>query len=275
MDKNYDVIIDSQKSSLGYWKDVWKFRELFYFLSWRDILVRYKQTLVGISWSIIRPLLTIVIFSIVFGKIANLPANGIPYVLLVSAGILPWQFFAASFSEASNSLVNNSNMLSKVYFPRIIIPVSSIIVAMVDFFISLIILAGCMIWYKYVPGTQILFLPLFILQAIIVSAGTGLLIAALNVKYRDFRYIVPFIIQIGLYISPVGFSSTVIPEKYKLLYALNPMVGVIDGFRWSILNGPAVFLSAEYYISLAVSIIFLAVGFSYFRKIEHNFADII
>ncbi len=271
----YDVIIGSEKSTSSYWKDVWKYRELFYFLSWRDILVRYKQTVVGISWSIIRPLITMVVFTVVFGKIANLPNNGVPYILLVSAGILPWQFFASAFSESSNSLITNSNMLSKVYFPRIIIPVSTIIVAMIDFLISMLILAACMIWYKFLPGVQLLLLPVFILQAIMVSIGAGLLIAALNVKYRDFRYIVPFIIQFGLYVSPVGFSSSVIPEKYKLLYYLNPMAGVIDGFRWSILGGPSVFNTPEYYISVAIALLLLLAGFNYFRKIENNFADII
>lgn len=272
---SYDVVIDSQKRSSNYWKDIWKYRGLFYFLSWRDVLVRYKQTVIGLAWSILRPLMTMIVFTVVFGKIAALPAGGVPYILLVSAGMLPWQFFANAFSEASNSLISNSNMLSKVYFPRIIIPSSAIIVSLVDFLISFIILIGIMIWYQFVPTASILFLPLFILQAIIVSAGSGCLIAALNVKYRDFRYIVPFIVQFGLYISPVGFSSSVIPAKYQLLFSLNPMTGVIDGFRWSLLGGQSVFTNSGYFISLAVSVLIFLTGIWYFRKMEKDFADII
>jgi lipopolysaccharide transport system permease protein len=272
---SFDLIIDPSLRSKNYWKDIWKYRGLFYFLAWRDILVRYKQTVIGIAWSVIRPLMTMIVFTIIFGKIANLPDDGLPYILLVSAGMLPWQFFANAFTESSNSLISNSNLLSKVYFPRIIIPGSAIIVSLVDFLISFIILIVIMIWYQFSPGMQIVFLPLFILQAIIVSTGSGLLIAALNVRYRDFRYIVPFIVQFGLYISPVGFSTSVIPERYRMLYSLNPMVGVIDGFRWSILGGPEVFHTTTYLVSSLVSVIILIIGIRYFRKMEENFADVI
>lgn len=271
----FDVIIDPDKRTATYWKDLWKFRGLFYYLTWRDVLVRYKQTAIGLAWSLLRPLLTMVVFTIIFGKIAALPDEGVPYILLVSAGMLPWQFFANAFTESSNSLISNSNMLSKVYFPRIIIPVSAILVSLVDFFISMVILIGIMIWYQFVPGWQIVFLPLFILQAILVCAGAGFLIAALNVKYRDFRYIVPFIVQFGLYISPVGFSSSVIPEKYRMWYNLNPMTGVIDGFRWSILGGQSVFQSSGYLLSTGIGLLILIFGFTYFRKMEQNFADVI
>ncbi len=275
LNDTFDVIIDPDKKSSTYWKDLWQFRGLFYYLSWRDVLVRYKQTVIGIAWSLIRPLLTMIVFTVIFGKVAKMDSQGIPYLLLVSAGMLPWQFFANAFTEASNSLIANSNMLSKVFFPRIIVPVSAIIVSLVDFFISLIILVGVMLWYNFVPGWQIVFLPLFILYAIVVIAGAGFLIAALNVRYRDFRYIVPFIVQFGLYISPVGFSSSVIPEKFRLLYSLNPMAGVIDGFRWSIFGGPSIIHNSGFLVSLLVSIILFGTGIFYFRRMEKDFADVV
>ena len=271
----FDIILEQNRRVANYWKDLWKFRGLFYFLSWRDILVRYKQTAIGIAWSIIRPLVTMVIFTIIFGKLAKLPDGGIPYVLLVCAGMLPWQFFANAFSEASNSLVANSSMLSKVYFPRLIIPASSVIVALIDFCISLGILIVLMIWYRFVPGPQIIFMPLFLLLAIIVTLGAGFWIAALNVKYRDLRYVVPFIVQFGLYISPVGFTSSVIPEKLRLIYSLNPMVGVIDGFRWSIFGGNCPIDFTGFTISVVLSVLLFIYGLYFFRKMERSFADII
>lgn len=271
----FDIILEQNRRVANYWKDLWKFRGLFYFLSWRDILVRYKQTAIGIAWSIIRPLVTMVIFTIIFGKLAKLPDGGVPYVLLVCAGMLPWQFFANAFSEASNSLVANSSMLSKVYFPRLIIPASSVIVALIDFCISLGILIVLMIWYRFVPGPQIIFMPLFLLLAIIVTLGAGFWIAALNVKYRDFRYVVPFIVQFGLYISPVGFTSSVIPEKLRLIYSLNPMVGVIDGFRWSIFGGNCPIDFTGFTISVVLSVLLFIYGLYFFRKMERSFADII
>ena len=271
----FDIIIDPNRRKSNFRKDLWNYRGLFYFLSWRDILVRYKQTAVGVLWSVIRPLMTMLVFTFIFGKLAKLPADGIPYVLLVSAGMLPWQFFANAFSEASNSLISNSSMLSKVYFPRIIIPVSAVMVSFIDFLISFIIMIGLMIWYKFVPGWQIVFLPLFILLATFVTVGLGLLISALNVKYRDFRYIVPFIVQFGLYVSPVGFKSDIVPEQLRFWYSLNPMVGVIDGFRWCLLGGNIAFDTTGFLISLLVSVIIFIVGFTYFRKMERNFADII
>lgn len=271
----FDIIIDPGKRRSNFWKDLWKYRGLFYFLSWRDILVRYKQTAVGVLWSVIRPLMTMIVFTVIFGQIAKLPADGIPYVLLVSAGMLPWQFFANSFSEASNSLISNSSMLSKVYFPRIIIPVSAVMVSFIDFLISFVIVIALMIWYQFVPGWQIVFLPLFILMATFVTIGLGLLISALNVKYRDFRYIVPFIVQFGLYISPVGFKSDIVPEHLRFWYSLNPMVGVIDGFRWCLLGGNSAFDTSGFLISLIVSVFIFIIGFAYFRKMERSFADII
>ena len=269
------LIIEAGRTESQYWKDLWRYRELFYFLSWRDILVRYKQTVIGIAWSVLRPLLTMVVFTLVFGKLARLPSEGVPYPVLVFTAMLPWQFFSNAFSEAGNSLINNSNMISKVYFPRLVIPVSAVIVSFVDFLISGVLLILLMFWYGVVPGWQVLTLPLFILMAFAAIIGAGLWIAALNVKYRDFRYVVPFIVQFGLYISPVGFSSSIVPEKWRLLYSFNPMVGVIDGFRWSILGGQTVFYWPGFLLSLVLVIFLFATGIFYFRKTEKTFADII
>jgi len=273
--KEYHLIIEPGRARIHYWKDIWFYRELLYFLAWRDILVRYKQTVFGISWSLIRPLLTMIVFTIVFGKLAKLPSGGVPYPILVFSALLPWQFFAASFAEVSNSLINNSNMLTKIYFPRIIIPVSTIIVNVVDFLISFVILVILMIIYQYTPTIQILALPLFIIMALMISLGAGFFIAALNVKYRDFKHIVPFVVQIGLYISPVGFSSEMIPEKFRMIYALNPMVGVIDGFRWAILGESNHIFLPGLAISATVTLFLLWIGIWYFRKVERTFADVI
>ena len=267
------LTIEAGKTEGQYFRDLWRYRELFIFLAWRDILVRYKQTVFGVLWAVLRPFLTMVVFTIVFGKIAKLPSGGVPYPILVYAAMLPWQFFSSAFSEASNSLIGNTNLLTKIYFPRIIMPTSTVIVALVDFFIALGILAVLMVFYRYAPSWNILTLPVFILLAFLTAMGGGLYTAALNVKYRDFRYVVPFIVQFGLYISPVGFSSDVVSEKWRLLYALNPMVGVIDGFRWAILGQPLHILS--FVISVGVSIGFFILGLWYFRKTEKTFADVI
>ena len=274
-ERKYELIIEANKSKLNYWKDIWKYRELFYFLAWRDILVRYKQTVIGIAWSVIRPFLTMVVLTVVFGKIAKLPSGGVPYAIMVYAAMLPWQYFSTSFSEASNSLITNSNLLTKVYFPRLIIPTTSIMVSLVDFLISMGILALLMIYYQFLPGWQIIFLPFFLLLATITSFGASFFIAALNVQYRDFRYIVPFIVQFGLYVSPVGFSSETIPEKWRLLYSLNPMVGVIDGFRWSILGGDTKIYLPGFILSIFVSLGLLYLGIRTFRKMERIFADVV
>jgi lipopolysaccharide transport system permease protein len=271
----FDLIIESGRLKKNYWNDLWRFRELFFFLAWRDILVRYKQTAIGLAWSIIRPFLTMIVFTVIFGRIAKLPTQGVPYPILVYAAMLPWQFFSTSFSDASQSLLTNSNMLTKIYFPRLIIPASTVIVNLVDFFISFIILIGLMMWYHFVPSWTILFLPLFLGLAFLTSMGTGLYVAALNVKYRDFKYIVPFVVQFGMQISPVGYSSNVIPEKFRLLYSLNPMVGVIDGFRWCILGGESQIYFPGLFLSIGLIIFFLILGVWYFRKTEKTFADII
>jgi lipopolysaccharide transport system permease protein len=270
--ENWDLILKAGSSEKNYWKDLWRYRELFYILSWRDIKVRYKQTVLGAAWSIIRPLLTTIIFTVVFSKIAKLnnPGNA-PYALMVFAGMLPWQFFSNALSEASNSLVGNSNLITKVYFPRLIIPASSVITSLVDFAISFLILIVMIFWYHYIPSWHIIFLPVFILLAFLCAFGVGLYLTAVNVKYRDFRYIIPFIIQFGLYVTPVGFSSSVIGEKWKLLYSLNPMVGVIDGFRWCIL-GDSMHWSSFVFSSIVI-LIFLIVGVKYFRSMEKSFAD--
>ncbi len=270
--ENWDIIINAGSSEKHYWFDLWRFRELFYILSWRDIKVRYKQTVLGTLWSIIRPLLTTLIFTIVFSKIAKLenPSNA-PYALMVFAGMLPWQFFSNALSESTNSLIGNANLITKVYFPRLIIPASSVITSLVDFLISFVILLGMMIYYQYVPSWHLVFLPIFILLVFFCAFGFGLYLTAVNVKYRDFRYIIPFIIQFGLYITPVGFSSEVIGDKWKLLYALNPMVGVIDGFRWCIL-GDEIHLNS-FLFSVVVIIISMIAGIRYFRKMEKSFAD--
>jgi lipopolysaccharide transport system permease protein len=269
------LVIRAGESERRYWQDLWRYRELFYFLAWRDILVRYKQTAIGIAWALLRPLLTMIVFTVVFGAIAKLPSNGVPYPILVFAGLLPWQFFSNALSECSNSLIGNANLLSKVYFPRLIIPTSSVIVSFVDFLISGMILLGLMAWYNFVPTWRIVALPVFTLMAFLASMGAGLWLAALNVQYRDFRFVVPFLVQFGLYLSPVGFSSSVIPEQWRLLYSLNPMVGVIDGFRWSITGQSSVLSGWTTVLSMAVVLALFSSGIWYFRKMERTFADVI
>ena len=273
IEKNeWDLIIEPGRSEKNYWKDLWRFRELFYILSWRDIKVRYKQTVIGGAWSIIRPLLTTIIFTIVFSRIAKLNNPSLaPYSLMVFAGMLPWQFFSNALSESSGSLIGNANLITKVYFPRMIIPASSVITSLVDLGISFIIMIGMFIWFQFVPSWHIIFLPLFVVLAFLCSFGIGLYITAVNVKYRDFRYIIPFIIQIGFYISPVGFGSSVVPAKWQVWYALNPMVGIIDGFRWCLLGDPMNWNS--FYVSLIIIALFLWLGIYYFRKMEKTFAD--
>jgi lipopolysaccharide transport system permease protein len=268
----WDLIIQPGKSAKHYWSDLWKYRELFYILSWRDIKVRYKQTVLGAAWSIIRPLLTTIIFTIVFSKIAKLENPGTsPYMLMVFAGMLPWQFFSNALSESSSSLIGNANLITKVYFPRLIIPVSAVITSLLDFFISFIILICMLIWFQFMPHWQIVFLPLFIVLLFFCSMGLGLYLTAINVKYRDFRYIIPFIIQFGLYITPVGFSSSLIGDEWKVLFNLNPMVGIINGFRWCILGEPMNWMSLIFSISIIT--FFFILGISYFRKMEKSFAD--
>lgn len=270
------LIIAPGLAERHYWRDLWRYRELFYVLAWRDISVRYKQTIIGVLWVLLRPLLTMLVFTLVFSRIAKLPSEGTaPYALMVFAGLLPWQFFSTSLAESSNSLIDNSNLISKVYFPRLIVPTASVVVSFADFLISFIILLALMMWYQFTPSWQILALPFFIAMAFLASLGPGLWIASLNVKYRDFRYVIPFIVQFGLYISPVGFSTTVVPEQWRLLYSMNPMVGVIDGFRWAILGGESRIYLPGFLLSWILIVFFLWVGIRQFRKMEKSFADII
>lgn len=271
-----ELIIEAGRTEQNYWRDLWRYRELFLILAWRDITVRYKQTVIGIMWAILRPFLTMVVFTVIFGGIANLPSDGnAPYALMVFAGTLPWSLFSSALSEASNSLIGNERLISKVYFPRLIIPTATVVTAFIDFLISLVILVGMMIFYRFVPSWNILLLPAFLILALLASLGPGLWITALNVKFRDFRYVIPFLVQLGLYISPVGFSSDVVPERWRLLYSINPMVGVIDGFRWAILGGESPIYWPGFVLSLLVVAFFLWLGLTQFRKMEKSFADLI
>jgi lipopolysaccharide transport system permease protein len=269
------LVIEAGKTQLHYRRDLWKYRELFYFLAWRDIVVRYKQTEIGVLWAVLRPILTTIVFVFVFSRLAKMPSGGVPYPLLVFSAMLPWQFFASALTESSNSLILNANMISKVYFPRLVVPASAIIVALADFLISLVILAAMMLWYEVIPTWRILLLPVFTAIAFFAACGAGFWLAALNVEYRDFRYVIPFIVQFGLYVSPVGFSSAVVPHKWRLLYSMNPMVGVIDGFRWAITGVGSLIDWLGFAVSLLLIALITATGFWYFRKTERAFADVI
>ena len=269
-----EITIEAGRAERQYWRDLWRYRELFCFLAWRDILVRYKQTVIGVAWAVIRPVLTMLVLTLVFNKLAGMKSGNVPYPILVFCGMLPWQFFATAFSESGNSLVSNASMISKVYFPRLVVPFSSVITSFVDFLISAVIMALMMVYYGYLPGPTVFALPLFVILAFLTAFGGGLWISALMVRYRDFRFIVPFVVQFGLYVSPVGFSSAIVPDQWRLLYSLNPMVGVIDGFRWAILGEQNL-----YWPGLAVSILgvtlIIITGILYFRKTERTFADVI
>lgn len=270
-----ELVIRPNQGFAHYWRDLWQYRELFYFLAWRDIAVRYKQTVIGIAWSVIRPVLTMIVFTFVFGQLAGLPSGDAPYPIMVYAALLPWQLFANSLTESSSSLVNNAAMISKVYFPRLAIPTSAVAVAFVDFLISFVVLLVLMLGYQFWPTWRMLTLPLFTLLALVLALGGGLWMAALNVKYRDFRYIVPFLVQFGMYLSPVGFSSEIVPDNLRFLYSLNPMVGVIDGFRWAILGGDLTLLWSGFLISVAMTFVLFISGLRYFRRTERTFADVI
>ncbi len=272
----YQMVIEAEQRHHHYWRDLWLYRELFWVLARRDLSVRYKQTVIGVAWAIIRPALSVLVFTIVFGRIAKLPADGsAPYALMVFAGMLPWTFFSTSLAEASNSLVLNANLVGKIYFPRMIVPTATVGVALADFLISFCMFIALMAWFRLVPGWEILLLPLFALQLILTSVGPSLWLSALNVKYRDFRYVIPFIVQFGLYISPVGFSSDVVPERWRLLYSLNPMVGVIDGFRWCLLGHQSPLHLPALILSVCVTVLFLWFGVRRFRATEESFADLL
>jgi lipopolysaccharide transport system permease protein len=277
---DFDIWLKAGQGEKHYWLDLWRYRELFFVLAWRDVAIRYKQTIVGVAWSLLQPFLVMIIMTFVFGRLAGLHSDGaVPYAIMVFSGMLPWQFFANSLFTSGQSLTGNSSLISKVYFPRLIVPTSTVVVAVVDFLLSLLILGAMMIFYRFVPTWHLLFLPLFLMLAFVTSLGPGVLVAALNVKYRDFRFLLPFVIQFGLYVCPVGYSSAVVRQQLGdgrfLLYSLNPMVGVIDGFRWAILGPAANFYLPSFLISLVVSLLLLATGIWYFRKMERTFADVI
>jgi lipopolysaccharide transport system permease protein len=270
------IIIERGRSERNYWRDLWRYRELFQVLAWRDLAVRYKQTAIGFAWALIRPFLTMIVFTVIFSRIAHLPSDGTaPFALMVFAGMLPWTLFSTGLSEASNSLINNSNLISKVYFPRLIVPIATMVVAFVDFLISFAIMIPLMAWYHFLPDWHIVLLPIFVALAILTSIGPSLWITALNVKYRDFRFVIPFIVQFGLYVSPVGFSSSVVPQEWRLLYSLNPIVGVIDGFRWCLLAGQSELYLPGLGLGLCVTAFFLWFGTRRFRATEKSFADLI
>lgn len=269
------LILEAGRASKNYWRDIFRYSDLFFVLARRDISVRYKQTLIGVLWAVLRPLLTMLVFTFIFGRIAKLPSEGVPYSLLVFSAMLPWFFFSSSVSESSSSLIANANLLSKVFFPRILVPASAVLVAAVDFLIALILLAGMMAYFGITPSWRLLTLPVFLSIAFAAALGLGLWFSTLNVRYRDFQFIVPFLLQFGLYVSPVGFVSTVIPEKIAVLYALNPMVGVIDGFRWAILGEGFELRWNVLLMSIATSTILLVSGIAFFRRFERSFADVI
>lgn len=270
------LILEAGRADRQYWWDLWRYRELFFILAWRDVAIRYKQTVIGLAWAFVRPFLTMVVFTIVFGKIAKLPTEGTaPYAVLVFAGLLPWTLASSILNDASGSVTGNAQLVSKVYFPRLIIPLATVLVGLIDFGVSLIILAGVMAWYGMMPDWHILLLPVFVLLAVLVAIGPALWAAAMIVKYRDFRFVIPFAVQIGLYVSPVGFSAKIIPAEWQLLYNLNPMVGVIDGFRWAILGGESPLYLPGFGLSLVVTAVLLWFGIHTFRRTERSFADMI
>lgn len=270
------LVLEAGRAERHYWANLWRYRELFAILAWRDLAVRYKQTVIGVAWAVVRPFLTMVVFTVIFGRIARLHSDGAaPYPIMVFAGLMPWTLFSSILGDASNSLVGSANLIGKVYFPRLIVPSATIVVALVDFAVSFAILIGMMIWFRFLPDWRILFLPAFIALAVLASLGPALLMTSLNAKYRDFRFIIPFVLQLGTYVSPVGFSSSVVPAQWRLLYSLNPVVGVIDGFRWCLLGGQAQLYWPGLLLSLGVVAAFLWIGVSYFRATERTFADIL
>ena len=269
-----ELILEAGRASRHYWADLWRYRELLGFLAWRDIKVRYKQTVLGVLWALIQPAVTLAVFTFIFGRLAAMPSGSVPYPLLVLAGLLPWQLFAAAFSNASGSLVANTHLISKVYFPRLIVPLSSVAVALIDFAVVLVLLAALCAWWQFVPDWRVLLLPVFIVLTLVTAIGTGLWLTALTVKYRDFRFVVPFLLQVGLFLSPVGFSSTNLPN-WRAVYSLNPMVGAIDGFRWCLLRGEPALDPVNLGISTTMAALLLVSGLWYFRRMEKSFADVI
>jgi lipopolysaccharide transport system permease protein len=270
-----EIVIEPGRAIRHYWQDLWRYRELFYFMAWRDVLLRYKQTSIGFAWAVLRPFLTMLVFTLIFSKLARLPSGGVPYPLLVYAGMLPWQFFATAFADAGNSLVNKETIISKVYFPRLIIPAAAVMVSFADFLAAGSVLVGLMAWFGSVPDWRLCFLPAFIVVLFFVALGAGLWISALSAKYKDFRYVIPFVVQMGLYLSPVGFHSSLIPEDWRTVYSLNPMVGIIEGFRWAILGVEAAGLERDMALSGAGALLLLGSGLLYFRRMERSLAEVL
>jgi lipopolysaccharide transport system permease protein len=254
--------------------DLWRYRELLFFLAWRDIKVRYKQTLLGTAWAVIQPLLTMVIFSVIFGQLAGLPSEGIPYPVFTYTALLPWQLFAFALTQSSNSLVGSQNLVSKVYFPKLVIPIASVVPGLVDFLISFLVLMGLMAFYGIPLTARLLALPVLLLLALMTAMAVGFWLSALNVEYRDVRIVVPFLTQFWMYATPIAYSGTIIPEKWRLLYALNPLTGVVEGFRWALL-GKSEGIGAMIWISTAMVVLLLVSGLIYFKHMEDTFADVI
>lgn len=270
------LILEAGRADQRYWSDLWRYRELFIILAWRDVAVRYKQTAIGAAWAFVRPFLTMVVFTVLFGHLAKLANNtGVPYAIVVFAGLLPWTLFSSVLGDVANSVIANSPLISKVYFPRLIVPLATVVVALIDFLVTLVILVGLMLFYRFVPDWHILLLPIFVLLALLASLGPALWAASVIVTYRDFRFIIPFALQFGLYVSPVGFSSSVVPEAWRPIYSLNPVVGIIDGFRWSIIGGDSPIYWPGFMVSLAVMVFFLWLGIRTFRRTERGFSDLI
>ncbi len=269
------ITIEAGSGFHHYWRDLWQYRELFYFMAWRDVLLRYKQMTIGFAWAILRPFLTMLVFTFVFGKLAKLPSGGVPYAVMVYAGLLPWQFFATAFADSGNSLANKESIITKIYFPRLIIPTSAVMVSFVDFMAASLVLVGLMLWYELIPDIRVLMLPAFMLMLFIIGVGAGLWISALSAKYKDFRFVIPFVVQIGLYLSPVGFRSALIPDNWQWAYSLNPMVGVINGFRWSILGIQNPGFEQSVAIATGMAFLLLLTGAWYFRSMERSLAEIL
>jgi len=275
MDKPREIIIEPGRSIRNYWGDLWHCRELFLYMAWRDLLLRYKHLSIGFAWAILRPFLTMLILTLIFSRLAKLPSAGVPYSLLVYVGMLPWQFFATAFTDAGNSLTNKENIIAKIYFPRLIIPASAVLGSLVDFLAACSVLIGMMIWYRIVPDWRLVAFPLLVMLVLTITLGAGFWISALAAKYKDFRYVIPFMVQVGLYISPIGFHAGIVPEKWLILYSLNPMVGVIEGFRWSVLGIETQMLITSIQMSCATAGLLLISGFYYFRGIERSLAEIL
>lgn len=275
MSAQQEILITPNRIVTNYWRDIWRYRELFWFMAWRDILLRYKRMTIGVAWAILRPVLTMLVFTLVFSRVARLPSDGVPYPLMVFAGMLPWQFFASAFTDAGNSLSNKETIITKVYFPRLIVPISAIVVSLADLLCALLVLVGLFAWYKLLPDMRIMALPVCVALVFLIALGAGLWISALTAQYKDFRYLTPFITQLGLYLSPVGFSSSVVPENWRDLFALNPMVGVIETFRWSLLGLTPDGMEKHIAMSFMIGLFLLTTGLLYFRRVERNLAELL